>query len=99
MIFFILGTCVNTIGSYQCIVSTTQPTTLSKHRDDADVDDDDDDDDGDDADDNDVTLCESGYRFDGKTNTCVDVDECKRLPKIASFNFTSSTCGHRIKKV
>ena len=70
---------MNTIGSYQCIASTTQPTSHQRHSDGDDVTDDDNDvdDDNDDVTD-DGTLCESGYRFDSSSNTFIDVDECLR---------------------
>ena len=64
---------MNTIGSYQCIVSTTEATDLANNNNNEDDDVTGDDDIGDD-----VTLCESGYTFDSESNICVHNDECEK---------------------
>ncbi len=64
---------MNTIGSYQCIVSTTEAVDLNNNNN---IEEDDvtgEDDIGDD-----VTLCENGYTFDSESNICVHNDECEK---------------------
>jgi len=69
---------VNTIGSYQCIVSTTESADLNNNNNNNNNNEDDDDVTGDDDIGDDVTLCESGYTFDSESNICVHNDECEK---------------------
>ena len=79
---------MNTIGSYQCKMSTTdRPHNNNNNNNDEEEDDDEirsndviDDDD-------DVTLCETGYTFDQENNICVDDDLCERFVEIFQFRY------------
>ena len=85
---------MNTIGSYQCIMSTTDRPHNNKNNNNNNNNNNDEEEADDEIrsndvidDDDDVTLCETGYTFDTENNICVDDDLCERFVEIFQFRY------------